>query len=215
MFNMKYPKLLSVLSLSSLLLLGCNTYVDSGKVSKSVVAGYTQYSNKTINAEVLSPNGWSTQVTAGGEYVMTSPDAKRTQERRPAIAISSSPVNTLSKTGAASSIDGSSEAYKNSRLPSSITLEAFKNNRLAFLTEENMGPKLRVSTKKSRLAKHDAYEISYSYKVKELPQRLMFQETFTLVEGKVYRVTYYADEDVYANYLKELQVVKSSYRILK
>jgi len=210
-----YPKLVSVLSLSSLLLLGCNTYVDSGKVSKSVVAGYTQYSNKTINAEVLTPNGWSTQVTAGGEYVMTSPDTKRTQERRPAISISSSPVNTLSKTGAASSIDGTSEAYKNARLPSSITLEAFKNNRLAFLTEENMGPKLRVSTKKSRLAKHDAYEISYSFKVKELPQRLMFQETFTLVEGKMYRVTYYADEDVYANYLKELQVVKSSYRILK
>ena len=215
MFSKKYLKLLSVLSISSLLLLGCNTYVDSGKVSKSVVAGYTQYSNKTINAEVLTPDGWSTQVTAGGEYVMTSPDAKRTQERRPAIAISSSPVNTLSKTGAASSMDGTSEAYKNARLPSSITLEAFKNNRLAFLTEENMGPKLRVSTKKSRLAKHDAYEISYSYKVKELPQRLMFQETFTLVEGKVYRVTYYADEDVYANYLKELQVVKSSYRISK
>ena len=212
---MMYPKLLSVLSLSSLLLLGCNTYVDAGKVSKSVVAGYTQYSNKTINAEVLTPNGWSTKVTAGGEYVMTSPDTKRTQERRPSISISSSPVNTLSKTGAASSIDGSSEAYKNARLPSSITLEAFKNNRLAFLTEENMGPKLRVSTKKSSLAKHDAYEISYSFKVKELPQRLMFQETFTLVEGKVYRVTYYADEDVYANYLKELQVVKSSYRISK
>ena len=95
------------------------------------------------------------------------------------------------------------------------TLEAFKKNRLAFITEKDIGPKLRVSTKKSRLANHDAYEISYSYKVKELPQRLMVQETFTLVNGKVYRVVYYADANVYNKYLKELQTVKNSYRILK
>ena len=201
--------------MASLLFLGCNTYTDSGKVSKSTVAGYAQYNNKTINAEVLSPNAWSTQVTAGGEYVMTSTDTKRKQERRPSIVIGSSPVDTLSKTGVASSIDASSEAYKNSRLAPSITLEAFKSNRLAFLTEENIGPKLRVSTKKSSLAKHDAYEISYSYKVKELAQRLMVQETFTLVDGKMYRIIYYADEDAYDDYLKELQVVKNSYRILK
>ena len=215
MFNIKHLKLLTVLSLASLLLLGCNTYVDSGKVSKSTVNGYTQYSNKTINAEVLTPNGWSTKVTIGGEYVMTSSNEKITPERRPAIHISSSPVDRLSKTGVASSMDGTSETYKKSRLSPSITLEAFKNNKLAFITEENIGPKLRVSTKKSRLAKHDAYEISYSYKVKELPQRLMVKETFTLVDGKVYRVTYYADENLYADYLKELQVVKNSYRILK
>ena len=112
-------------------------------------------------------------------------------------------------------MDGTSEAYKKSRLPLSTTLEAFKQNRLAFITEKNIGPKLRVSVKKSTLAKHDAYEISYSSKVKELPQRLMTQETFTLVDGKVYRIIYYADEDVYDKFLKELQVVKSSYRILK
>ena len=68
---------------------------------------------------------------------------------------------------------------------------------------------------KSRLANRDAYEISYSYKIKELPQRLMTQETFTLVKGRVYRVIYYAEEDLYSQYLKELQVVKNSYRILK
>ena len=198
-----------------MLLLGCNTYVDSGKATKSSVAGYKQYSNKTINVTVLTPDGWGTLVNIGGEYVMTSPDPKRAENRRPAITISSSPVDALGKTGVKSSMDGTSEAYKNSRLPRSITLEAFKNNKLAFLTEKNIGPKLRVSTKKSTLANHDAYEISYSYKVKELPQRLMVQETFTLVNGRVYRVIYYADEDVYNKFLKELQVVKSSYRILK
>jgi hypothetical protein len=164
---------------------------------------------------VLTPDGWRTRVNIGGEYVMTSPDEKREETRRPAIYISSSPIDFLSKTGAESSIDGTSEAYKNSRLPLSTTLEAFKENRLAFITEKNIGPKLRVSTKKSRLAKHDAYEISYSYKAKDLPQRLMVQETFTLVDAKVYRIIYYADADVHDKYLKELQVVRSSYRILK
>ena len=198
-----------------MLLSGCNIYVDSGKATKSSVAGYKQYSNKTINVAVLTPDGWDTHVNIGGEYIMSSPDEKRAENRRPSITISSSPVDFLSKTGAASSLDGTSEVYKKSRLPLSTTLEEFKRNRLAFLTEKNIGPKLRVSTKKSTLANHDAYEISYSYKVKELPQRLMLQETFTLVNGRVYRVIYYADEDVYNKFLKELQVVKNSYRILK
>ena len=211
---MKNLKLLFSLPIFAILLTGCNTYVDSGKVMKSSTAGYKQYSNKTINVSVLTPDGWNTRVNIGGEYVMASPDPKRAETRRPAIYISSSPIDSLSKTGAPSSIDGTSEAYKKSRLPLSTTLEAFKNNRLAFLTEENIGPKLRVSAKKSRLANHDAYEISYSYKAKELPQRLMAQETFTLVDGKAYRLIYHADEDVYSKFLKELQVVKGSYRIL-
>ena len=185
-------KFLFALSVSSLLLVGCNTYIDAGKVTASVAAGYKQYSNKTINVSVLTPKGWSSRVNIGGEYVMTAPDAKREESRRPAIYISSSVVDSHF-----------------------VTLEEFKNNRLVFLTEKNIGPKLRVSTKKSRLAEHDAYEISYSYKVKELSQRLMTQETFTLVNRRVYRLTYYADAEVYDKYLKELQVVKSSYRILK
>ena len=212
---MKNIKFLLGLSVFSMLLSGCNTYVDSGKATKSSVAGYKQYHNKTINVAVLTPDGWATRVNIGGEYVMTSPDLKRAENRRPSIYISSSPVDALTKTGAASSIDGTSEAYKKSRLPLSITLEEFKKNRLAFLTEENIGPQLRVSVKKSFLANHDAYEISYSYKVKELPQRLMTQETFTLVNGRVYRLNYYADEDVYSKFMKELKIVKSSYRILK
>lgn len=192
---MKNLKLLLALSVISMLLSGCNIYIDSGKVRKSSTAGYKQYTNKTINVSVLTPEGWSTEVTIGGEYVMKSPDSKRPRARRPAIYVSSSSLEFLS-------------------LPSSTTLEAYKKNRLSFITEENIGPKLRVSTKKSILAGHDAYEISYSYKVKELPQKLMVQETFTLVNGKIYRLTYYADEDVYSKFLKELQVVKRSYRIL-
>ncbi|MEA3417958.1 MAG: hypothetical protein U9Q90_01070 [Campylobacterota bacterium] len=212
---MKNLKILLVLFSFSILLSGCNIYVDSGRVTKGTTAGYKQYRNKTINISVLTPDGWDTSVGIGGEYAMISPDPKRSETRRPAIYISSSPIDFLSITGAPTSMDGTSEVYKKSRLPLSTTLEEFKNNRLAFITEENIGPRLRVSVKKSRLANHDAYEISYSYKAKELPQRRMVQETFTLVNGRVYRLTYYADEDVYSKFLKELQVVKSSYRILK
>ena len=212
---MKKVKYLLMWSVLSLLLSACNTYVDAGKATKSNTEGYTKYSNKTINVTVLTPDEWGIRVSIGGEYVMKSPDLKREETRRSSIYISSSPVDFLSKTGAPSSMDGTSEAYKKSRLPLSTTLEEFKNNRVAFLTEKNIGPQLRVSVKKSTLAGHDAYEISYSYKVKELSQRLMTQETFTLVDGKVYRIIYYADEDVYNKYLNELQTVKSSYRILK
>lgn len=212
---MKYLKLLFSLSIFTILLTGCNIYVDSGKVTKSSTTGYKQYTNKTINVSVLTPNGWGTSVSIGGEYAMISPDPKRPERRRPVIYVSSSPVDSLPITGAPTSMDGTSEVYRKSRLPLSTTLEAFKNNRLAFITEENIGPKLRVSTKKSRLANHDAYEITYSYKAKELPQRLMVQETFTLVDSKVYRLTYYADKDVYSKFLKELQVIKGSYRILR
>ena len=202
-------------SIFSLLLSGCNIYVDTGKVSKSNIEGYKQYSNKTINVAVLTPARWSTRVSIGGEYVMTAPDVKREESRKSTITINSSAINHFAKTGVEFSMDGTSESYKNSRLPLSTTLEGFKKNRLAFITEKDIGPKLRVSTKKSRLANHDAYEISYSYKVKELPQRLMVQETFTLVNGKVYRLVYYSDADSYNKHLKELQMVKRSYRILK
>jgi len=215
MFSNANLRLSSALLITSFLLLGCNTYEDVGKVSKSVVSGYSQYSNKTINMEVLTPKGWGTEVTIGGEYIMTPPNAKKTKERKLSIAISSFYVNTISKVNIKSPIAASSEDSKNSMLASSTTLEDFKNNRLAFLTEENIGPQLSVSTRKTRLAKHDAYEISYSYKVKEITQRLMFQETFTLVDGKVYRIIYYSYKDRYKDYLKKLQVIKSSYRILK
>jgi len=208
-------KILFATSLLAMFFSGCNTYADSGKATKSSMAGYKQYTNKTINVSVLVPEGWTTRVNVGGEFVMTSPAAALVENRRPSITISSSPMNALSKMGVPSSIDGTAEAYKNSRLPLSTTLEAFKNNRLAFLTEKNVGPQFRKSVKKSKLAGYDAYEISFSYKIKEFPQRLMVQETFTLVNGKVYRVLYYADEDVYSKYLNELQTVKKSYRILK
>ena len=211
---MQYLKHLLSLSILSLLLSGCNIYVDAGKVAKSTTEGYKQYHNKTINISVLTPERWATSVSIGGEYTMVSPDAKRPTTRRPSISISSSPVDALAKTGAPLSMDGSYEVYKKSRLPRSTTLEAFKNNRLAFLTEKNIGPELRVSVKKSRLAKHDAYEILYSSKGKEFAHRFMVQETFTLVEGRVYRLIYYADEDRYPKFLKELEVVKDSYRIL-
>jgi hypothetical protein len=115
--------------------------------------------NKFKLPDTTDNGGWKISAAAINDInkrVMTSPDEKREETRRPAIYISSSPIDFLSKTGAESSIDGTSEAYKNSRLPLSTTLEAFKENRLAFITEKNIGPKLRVSTKKSRLAKHDA-----------------------------------------------------------
>ena len=188
---MKTMKLLLALSLISIVISGC--LVDNGRIAKSSTAGYDQYKNKTINVSVLTPKGWNTEVTMGGEYVITAPDPKR-----PQILIMSSPVEHL--------MNGASK---------SITLEAYKRDRLAFITEKNIGPELRVSTKKSSLANHNAYEISYSYLVKGDSQRTLVQETFTLIDGKIYQIQYYVKEDIFAKYQKELQVIKSSYRILR
>ena len=58
-----------------------------------------------------------------------------------------------------------------------------------------MGLQFEVSTRKSTLAGHDAYEMLYSYLPAGLDKKKVVQETFTLVEGRVYRFWYYANEE--------------------
>ena len=81
----------------ALLLSGCNIYVDSGKVSKSNIEGYKQYSNKTINVAVLTPAGWRTRVSIGGEYVMTAPDTKKKRAENLLLLLTPLPLIILLK----------------------------------------------------------------------------------------------------------------------
>ena len=99
--------------------------------------------------------------------------------------------------------------------PKSTTLEEYKKFRRPQINEKDIGPHLSVSVKKTTLAGHDAYEILYSMKPKGETQYYATQETFTVVEGKVYRLYYGGPKNVFDKHLNELKVVKNSYKILK
>ena len=48
---------------------------------------------------------------------MIAPDAKKEEGRKSTITINSSAINHFAKAGVEFSMDGTSESYKNSRLP--------------------------------------------------------------------------------------------------
>jgi len=179
----------------TLTLAGCNFVSDYGSTKESKMSGYVEYTNKTLNVSVLTPESWKTQVTIGGVYVMRPAD----QEGIADISVSSSSVERLMGGGASKS----------------TTLDEYKAHRRAFITEENIGPQLTVSMKKTTLSGHDAYELLYSMLPEGETEYLVFQETFTVVEGTVYRLSYGVSKNNYDEYLEELGVIKTSYQILR
>lgn len=186
--------LLTIIFAFAVTLPGCNFVSDYGYTRNSDMLGYLQYTNKTLNVSVLTPESWKSEVTIGGQYVMMPPDPKVAD-----ISVASSTVEWLMGEGT----------------PKSTTLEEYRKHRLPQINEKNMGPNLTVSVKKTTLAGHDAYEILYSMLPEGEAQYLVTQETFTVVDGMVYRLYYGASKDVFDKYLNELEVVKNSYRILK
>jgi len=191
---MKFFNLLAVNFAFAVTLSGCNFVSDYGNTKESDTAGYLIHTNKTLNVSVLTPESWESKVNIGGQFVMRPPNSKGES-----ISVGSSTVEWLMGEGT----------------PKSTTLEEYKVFRRSFINEENIGPKLTVSVKKTTLAGHDAYEILYSMQPKGETQYYVFQETFTVVEGRVYRLEYGATKDVFNKHLNELEIVKNSYRILK
>ena len=170
---------------------GC--YVDNGQIMQSSIKGYDMYTNKTINVSVLTPKNWKTKVTIGGQYTIKEPASDEA-----AFYIDSQSVKLL----------------MGEKASESITLEEFKNYRAAQVNEENMDPEFDLSINKSTLSGYDAYEFLYSYSAAGLDKNKVVQETFTLAKGRVYRICYYANEDTFSKYQKELHVIKDSYSIL-
>ncbi len=191
---MKIFNLLAVIFAFAVTLPGCNFVSDYGYTRNSDTSGYLQYTNKTLNVSVLMPESWKSKVTIGGEFMMMPHHSKGES-----ITVASSTIEWLMGEGT----------------PVSTTLEEYKVFRRSFINEKNIGPKLTVSVKKTMLAGHDAYEILYSMLPEGQAQYLVFKETFTVVDGRVYKLYYGASKNVFDKYLKELKVVKNSYRILK
>lgn len=191
---MKTFNLLTIIFAFALTLTGCNFVSDYGYTRNSDTPGYLQYTNKTLNVSVLTPESWKSEVTIGGQYVMMPPGSNEAD-----ISVASSTVEWLMGEGT----------------PKSTTLEEYRKHRLPQINEKNIGPKLTVSVRKTMLAGHDAYEILYSMLPEGQTQYIVYQETFTVVDGMVYRLYYGTTKDIYNKYLNELEVVKNSYRILK
>jgi len=187
---MKSLKFLFAALALSVALNGC--YVDRGKVSESGIGGYQQYTNKTINVSVLSPDGWDTEVTIGGEYVVTNPGKAQ-------IIIASSELEWL----------------MGKDNPTATGLQGFIEYRSSQLIPENIGPEFSISGIKSKLAGQDAYQFEYSYRPEGSQEMQFVKEVFTVVNGKMYKLQYYAAEDAYQKYLEQARVMQGSYKILK
>lgn len=179
-----------VIAAGALALAGC--YVDSGRTLAGDVEGFQRYSNETIGVSLLTPAGWGSEVTIGGEYVVTEPGANGGQ-----IRVFSAPVERLMGEGAS----GSS------------TLEPYKDFRLSQITEKDIGPELERSVRKSTLGGNNAYEIQYSYKPKG-DQRWFVREIFTLVDGKVYRIQLYNHGKTDPEDRRVFEAMQDSLRIL-
>lgn len=68
---MKTFKFLVLVIVSAMVLSAC--YNPKGEVKNSETPGFEKYSNNTINVSMLIPEGWSGEVSMGGEYAITSP----------------------------------------------------------------------------------------------------------------------------------------------
>ncbi|MCF6264651.1 MAG: hypothetical protein L3J24_13840 [Xanthomonadales bacterium] len=134
---MKAFGFLMLVIVSIMLLSAC--YNTEGKTKSSKIAGFESYSNKTINASVLTPIGWDGQVSVGGEYVLTFPAADKVQ-----IIISSADITRLMGNA------------------SSVSLEGYVKFRASQVTEKTIGPDFNLRKSKSKLAGLDAYEFLYS-----------------------------------------------------
>ena len=180
-----------VIAAGALALAGC--YVDSGRTLASDAEGFQQYSNATIGVSLLTPEGWSSEVTIGGEYVVTEPGVDGGQ-----IMVFSASLERLMGEG----------------VSGSTTLETFKDFRLSEITEKDIGPQLERSVRKSALGKNDAYEIQYSYKPEGEDRRRFVREIFTLVDGKVYRIELYNQVETDPEAQTAFEAMLDSFRIL-
>lgn len=184
-----FIQLLSAFAIATMLT-AC--YVDQGELSPSGIDGYEKYTNKTINVSVLTPNGWRSETTMGGEYVVTNPGKAQ-------IIIASLPLEQL----------------MGKDNPEATGLKGFVEYRSAQLTPENVGSEFNISSKEGKLAGYDAHQFEYSYQPEGSPQKQFVKEIFTVVNGKMYKLQYYAPENTYQRFLLQAGVMQGSYEILK
>lgn len=186
---MKISKLLLITFVITVFLNGC--YVDRGEITQSEIDGYQQYTNKTINVSVLSPEGWDAEVSIAGEYVVTRPGKAQ-------VIIASSSLERL----------------MGEDNPAATSLQGFVEYRSSQLIPENIGPEFIISGKKSKLAGEDAYQFEYSYRPEDVSQMQFVKEVFTVVNGRMYKLQYYAHEETYQQFLEQALVMQGSYKIL-
>ena len=157
---MRKTYLLLTSLLIALTLSSCNLVSDYGRTSDSDVKGYLEYTNKTLNISVLTPVGWKTRVTIGGEYTMRPDDS-----HYDGISVAQSNI----------------ERMLGKKASKTTTLKEYHLFRLSQINEEMIGPEPTVSEKKTSLSGHDAYEIYYTSLPEGETQKLFAKETYTLI----------------------------------
>jgi hypothetical protein len=166
---------------------------SKGNTKKSETIGYLKYTNKLLKYSTLIPEEWMGEMTIGGSYQII-PD----KENKVCIAFSSSKFNHYS-------------AFENKP---NLKLEEYKTYRLSQITEDEIGPKLEYTIKETILSGIKAYKLEYTYVPVATNTKLYQIEIFTISNGRIFTLTYYANIDNYKNYLKEFTVIKNNYKIL-
>ena len=191
MKTMNIVKYTMSLLLVPLVLFGC--YANPGRSVSSDKPGYDHYTNKAINVSVLTPVDWSSDVSTGGVYTITSPKPLGAQ-----IYVMRTPVVNFMGEGSLKS----------------TSLEEFREFRLSQITVEEIGPELDSTIQKSSLAGDDAYELRYSYKSAIDEQKWFVREIFAVIDGNVYMIQSYTRNSTDPELLKTFEIMKDSYRIL-
>ena len=186
-------RLLSTISLV-FLLNACNLVSDYGNQLPSDTQGYITYTNKTLGISILAPENWKREMTIGGNYNM-SPEEGNDYD---GISVSSSDISRL--------FEG--------KLPRDVSLDDFHAQAMkSWYDRKSIGPEFEVSSRKTTLSGYPAWEVTYSY-TPENSDRRTATERFTLHNGKVYFLRWYARTSHKNRYRREFETIRDSYRIL-
>ena len=164
-----------------------------GKTIKTDTISYLKYTNKHLRYSALVPEKWIGEMSIGGSYNVI-PDSGNTAS----ISFRSSKFEQFS-------------GIENNE---SLNLEILKDYFLSISTEDQIGPEFELSINETQLSGQKAYKLEYTYVPKSLNKKLYQIQIFTINEGRVFSVFYYANIDNYEDYLNEFIVVTNSYKIL-
>ena len=167
---------------------------NHGNTKKSETAGYLKYTNKHLRYSALIPEGWIGKMSIGGSYNVI-PNSK----------------NTASITFRSSKF----EQFSSIENRENLNLETLKNYFLSITTEEQIGPEFESNIKETTLSGQKAYRLEYTYVPKSLNKKLYQVKIFTINNGRVFSIYYYANIDNYKTYQKEFEVALNTYKILK
>lgn len=171
----------------------CNLVSDYGRTSPGDRKGYLTYINHTLGVTFLVPQGWNNRMDNGGNYNMVP-----LQGGGDSFSARTSPLRDLFA----------------GDLPENASLDQVHERMLErWYRPSDIGPDFEISSRKSTLSGKPAWEITYAYTPEGMDRRWV-KMIFTLDQGRVYMLRWYARKATKDRYAREYNVVRNAYTIL-